>query len=103
MLPSERDYSDVAVRLMERDKRIVEDLIRRAEKMPEPKPEPITETKPAMPLTAFPVVGLPVSGRTLPDSGPLGERIRVQSTNAAKHVILKLLGERKRLCRHGKG
>ena len=67
---------------------------------PEPKPKPDT---PAMPLSDFalPVVGLPVAGRTLPDSGPLGSR--PVSTGAAKRVITALLAERRRLTRHGKG
>lgn len=85
----------------EEDETLVDDMpvARLEEFTPEPEREPVA---PAIPLSDFalPVVGLPVSGRTLPDSGPLGSR--PVSTGAAKRVIMALLAERKRLCRHGK-
>ena len=60
------------------------------------------DDSPAMPLESFtiPCGGLGVKPK-LPDSGPLGAR--PVSSNASRHAILKILGERERLCRHTKG
>ena len=126
MIPSLRECIDIARRMEERNEQILRrELARRAREITEEaltpeiaeemlteeglaestpdRPEQKTDAQ-AMPLSDFalPVVGLPVAGRTLPDSGPLGDRIRPESTNAARSVILEMLSRRERLTRHGR-
>lgn len=120
-MPSHRDYVELAEQLdlireermrkakarLTKDLATLDELTARpvidyraidcmSESVPEPVAKPVPE--PERPSFALPVSGLPIDGRTLPDSGPLGHRI--VSTPASRANILKALRERVRFPRH---